>query len=90
MSGIYTRGADLARDVVDHRQSHAALLSDAATLLTDLRDLSLCDGADVLVSCFLAAGTYGRISGAVAERAYTNAQLDAAAASTKQEARNDG
>lgn len=79
MSGPYTRGADLARDVVEIRQARASLLSAADGLLAELRRLPADTAADVLLVWLEAAGSHGRIAGSRAERARQAEAQDARA-----------
>lgn len=82
MTGIYTRGADLARDIVTHRQAHAANLTEAGALLDELvaiRDVRPDDAAAVLVGWLESAGQIGSLERGRDERAIRDRAQDARA-----------
>jgi hypothetical protein len=80
MTGPYTRGADLARDIVRASQARSSLLSDAAALVEELRQLPADTAADVLVVWLDAAGSFGRIAESEAARARQDEARSVAAA----------
>lgn len=79
MTGIYSRGGDLARDVVEYGQARPALLAEADALLDDIRRLPTDTAADVLLVWLETAGSYGRIAESRAERARQAEAQDARA-----------